>query len=193
MKPEKLRSLLRHAIDSLDPCCFAKSPGRDFSRSRKLPFHALITAILRFEGMSMGNELLSMFPKAEETPSVSAFIQQRSKLRPGVFDELFRTFTRRIDSLEPAKTFQGLRLLAVDGSDIHIPTDPQDTATFIPESRNEAPHNLLHLNAMYDLLQHTYVDAIIQDHHMTNEHRAFVENGRQIPDGACTRHSRQGL
>ena len=140
MKPEKLRSLLRHVIDSLDPCCFAKSPGRDFSRSRKLPFNTLITTMLRMEGSSMGNELISIFPKAAETPSVSAFVQQRSKLRPGVFDELFRTFTRRIDSLEPAKTFQGLRLLAVDGSDIHIPTDPQDTATFIPESRNEAPH-----------------------------------------------------
>ena len=175
MKPEKLRSLLRHVIDSLDPCCFAKSPGRDFSRSRKLPFHALITAILRFEGMSMGNELLSMFPKAGETPSVSAFVQQRSKLRSGVFDELFRTFTRRVDSLQPAKTFQGLRLLAVDGSDILIPTDPQDAATFVPESRNEAPHNLLHLNAMYDLLQRTYVDEVIQDHHMANEQRAFVE------------------
>ena len=175
MDPMILKSMLMQEIDSLNPLEYSKSPGKDFSRSRKLPFNTLIMTMLRMEGRSMGNELISIFPKASESPSVSAFVQQRSKLRPGVFDALFRALVEKAEYVQTALTFNGLRLLAVDGSDILIPTDTTHFESLVPQSNSQTAHNLLHLNAMYDLLQRTYVDEIVQNHHDMDEHKAFVE------------------
>ena len=175
MDPMILKSMLMQEIDSLNPLEYSKSPGKDFSRSRKLPFNTLIMTMLRMEGRSMGNELISIFPKASESPSVSAFVQQRSKLSPGVFDALFRALVEKAEYVQTALTFNGLRLLAVDGSDILIPTDTTHFESLIPQGNSQTSHNLLHLNAMYDLLQRTYVDEIIQNHHDMDEHKAFTE------------------
>ncbi len=175
MKPKTVKSLLQKQIDSLDLNDCAKEPGRNFSRSRKLPFPSLINTILRMEGQSLGNELISLFPAAADTPSASAFIQQRSKLKPGAFDVLFHSFVKAIDKACMHRTLNGLRVLAVDGSRIHVHTDPSHLPSFVPQSHRESPHNMLHLNAMYDLLQRTYIDEIIQDYHEANEQKAFVE------------------
>lgn len=119
MKPKVLKTLLLREINSLNRSKYAKSPGADFTRSRKLPFNTLITTMLRMEGRSMGNELISIFfPKASETPSVSAFVQQRNKLKAGVFDDLFHSLDISMEFIQPPKTINGLRLLAVDGSDV---------------------------------------------------------------------------
>jgi len=36
-------------------------------------------------------------------------------------------------------------------------------------------YNMMHMNAIYDLLQHTYVDEVIQNYNEMNEHKAFIE------------------
>ena len=97
MKPKELKTLLLREINSLDRSKYAKCPDTDFTRSRKLPFNTLVETMLRMEGKSMGNELISAFPKASETPSVSAFFQQRSKLKAGVFDDLFHSLIIQTD------------------------------------------------------------------------------------------------
>ena len=175
MKPRDLKTLLLREIDSLDRSKYAKCPDTDFTRSRKLPFNTLIETMLRMEGKSMNNELISAFPKASETPSVSAFFQQRSKLKAGVFDDLFHSLVLSVESLQSPQTFNGLRLLAVDGTDIHIPTDLTHTETLLSLKQGKETYNMLHMNAIYDLLQQTYVDEIIQNYSSMNEHRAFVE------------------
>jgi len=175
MKPENIKEILRREIDSLDVSECAKNPDRNFSRTRKLPLDVLITTMLHMEGQSVGNELLSMFPKASETPSAAAFVQQRNKLNSGVFDELFRSFVQATEAVQAPRTFRGMRLLAVDGSDIHIPTDLSNERTLCVSKEGQTPHNMMHLNAMYDLLQRTYIDEIIQDYRDMNEHAAFIE------------------
>lgn len=175
MKPDEVKSILQQQIDSMDATLYAMNPGKDFSRSRKLPFNALITSILNMEGRSLNNELISMFPKAEDSPSASAFVQQRNKLKAGTFDSLFHSFVLHTETVQPPETFHGMRLLAVDGSDIHIPTDSSHKKSLVAGAEHQTPHNMLHLNAMYDLLQRTYVDEIIQDCHDMNENSAFTE------------------
>lgn len=175
MNPKELKSLLFRNIDSLNRVEYSKDPNKNFTRSRKIPFNTLITTILRMEGHSMTNELISIFPRASETPSTSAFVQQRNKLKPGVFDALFHSFTESLENIQEPKLLNGLRILAVDGTDILIPTDTSHIDSLVPESTVQVAHNLLHLNAMYDLLQRIYVDELIQDHHKKNEHKAFTE------------------
>ena len=87
------------------------------------------------------------------------------------FEYVFNMFTR--DASENM-TYNGYRLLANDGSDIHFPTDKNDVDSYYPGTNGQKPYNLLHLNAMYDLCEHIYVDAVIQKTRMANEHKAFT-------------------
>ena len=66
-----------------------------------------------------------------------------------------------------------LNLLAVDGSDLHVPTNADDPDSSMVTTGK--PFNMLHLNAFYDLLSRTYTDADVQKVRSANEHRAFCE------------------
>ena len=135
MKPETLKTILFKEIDSLDMNACSRRPGVDFTRSRKLPFKTLIRLLIQMEGKSLGNELLNIFPDPKDTPSVSAFVQQRQKLSSTAMETLFRSFVKAVEKATSCKTYQGYRLLAVDGSDIHIPTDKSHTSSFYPGTR----------------------------------------------------------
>ena len=66
---------------------------------------------------------------------------------------------------------EAVRILAVDGSDVQIPTNPEDLETFFPGHSGQTPYNLLHLNAMSDLTNRIYTDVRFG----RNEHSAFVD------------------
>lgn len=77
----------------------------------------------------------------------------------GGYGKLFYSFVAETDV---PLGFKGFRLIAVDGSDIQIPTNLNDADSLIQTCEGRKPYNLLHLNALYDLQAHTYVDAIVQ-------------------------------
>ena len=110
------------------------------------------------ESKSLTNELIDMFDSSPEMPSASAFVQQRSKIKPDAFKTIFESFTSKITT----KKSDTLRILAVDGSDVQIATNPGDSTSYHPGSNGQKPYNLLHLNALYDLEHHIYTDAVIQ-------------------------------
>jgi hypothetical protein len=84
---------------------------------------------------------------------------------------LFHEFTQ---SYTDIKDYRGYRLLAVDGSDLHIATDSTDTDTYFQSQPNTKGYNLLHLNAVYDLCNRLYVDALVQPRRLCNEGRALA-------------------
>ena len=94
---------------------YAKDPGRDFTRRRSLTLPTLMSLILTMDEKSMWKGLLGYFQNGIDTPSASAFVQQRKKLLPQAFEDLFHRFT---DTLSARKKFQGYRLLAVDGTSL---------------------------------------------------------------------------
>lgn len=59
-------------------------------------------------------------------------------------------------------TYRQYRLLAIDGSDVQIPTNPDDPDSYFPGTNDQKPYNLLHLNASYDLSNGVYLDAIVK-------------------------------
>ena len=159
-KIQKVKDKLNTAIEQLCKASwmFVKDPSRDFTRERKLPLHKLIAVLLCMEGGSLTNELLRYFRCSQNTASSSAFIQQRQKLNEFAFPSLFDLFVKNTDE---ERLYKGYRLLAADGSDIQIPTDPKHTESYFPGANGQASYNLLHLDAVYDLLLHTYVDASV--------------------------------
>ena len=159
-KIQEVKDKLNTAIEELckTSWMFVKDPSRDFTRDRKLPLHKLISILLCMEGGSLTNELLRYFRCSQNTVSSSAFIQQRQKLNEFAFPSLFDLFVKNTDE---ERLYKGFRLLAADGSDIQIPTDPKHTESYFPGANGQASYNLLHLDAVYDLLLHTYVDASV--------------------------------
>ena len=79
-------------------------------------------------GATMSKELLDFFDFNKNTPSVSAFTQQRSKVLPEAFEYLFKSFTD--DNLPTTNNYHGYRLIACDGSNLTIATNQKDPETF---------------------------------------------------------------
>ena len=158
---DRIKLVKRKMDESLEQLCevswmFSKQPEKDFTRNRKLPFPKLVSFLLAMEGGTLTTELLKRFGCSLDTASASAFVQQRSKLAPETFPSLFDLFVRKT---QPIKLYKGFRLLATDGSDIQVPNNPEHTASHYHGANGQASYNILHLDAIYDLLQCTYQDA----------------------------------
>lgn len=143
-----------------------------FSRKRKISFSDSILSTICMQRSSSNTEILKYFDFNPDAPTQSALIQQRSKLQPQAFEELFYRFT---DTLSPDSTLKGYRLIAVDGSDIYIPRNPQDTDTYRITDSYGKGFNMLHLNAAYDLMSNIYTDIIIQSVNHINEYLALCD------------------
>ena len=80
---------LKNHISELanNPCSFLRNPNVDFSRKRKIDFKTFIGIMMNSGGATMSKELLDFFDFDKNTPSVSAFTQQRSKVLPETFWE----------------------------------------------------------------------------------------------------------
>ena len=151
---------------------FLKDPEKDFIRNRKLPLEQVLKLILGMGGNTLNRELLSYYGFMLDTVTASAFVQQRAKIRPEAFEHLFHQFSLQTDE---DRRYKGYRLLAFDGSDLHIPTNSEDADSYFPGTNGQKPYSLLHLNALYDLLQHTYCDAAIQKRREFNERKSLSD------------------
>ena len=173
LKPNTLRRNLFDSIDQilLSKASYVKNPT-DHSRTRKLSFKTIINSILQMSGGSINNELLSFFNCSDTTPTAAAFVQQRSKILPTAFEDIFKSFT---NSSNPNATYKSYRVLAIDGSDLHVPTNPKDKDSYFPRINDQRPYNLLHLNALYDVCGKIYVDTIIQKSRNSNENQALID------------------
>ena len=170
--PSILREVLHSLIRKLEetPEQFVRRPGRDFTRPRTLRFETVISLLLTMSENSVGKAMIERFQNREETPSASAFVQQREKLLPAAMETLFQRFTA---CLRPAGRFQGYRLLAADGSDLKSAAYPGDPASYRPGIARQHGWNLWHLNALYDLQNGIYTDVIVQKEHEKDEKAAL--------------------
>ena len=173
MKPIYIKKLLISEINKVasEPHNYCTNPDTDFTRNRKLSMEKMLQGIIGMESKSLTNELLDLFDASAETPSASAFIQQRDKIRPIAFESIFKNFSKKL-----MNSFDNdIPVFAIDGSDIQIPTNPTDTESYIAGTNGHKGYNLLHINALYDLTKHIYSDVIIQKARERNEHKAFQE------------------
>lgn len=170
-KSEKLKNTLLGLIQNQDLSECVRAPDKDFTRNRKLSYEKMILSLLTMDGSSLSNELLRQFGYQCDMASSSAFVQQRGKTLPAALEKLFYSFVAKT---EASLGFKGYRLIAVDGSDIQIPTNLNDADSLIQTCEGRKPYNLLHLNALYDLQTHTYVDFIVQKKHVSSENGALT-------------------
>jgi hypothetical protein len=168
---EEVRGKLNDVIDEVVSIKeqFVKNPIKDFTRKRIFDLGTVIRTLLTFGGNSLNKEMLDFFTCNRIFVTSSAFIQQIDKIIPEAFKYIFDKFTNAIDQ---KKTFDGYRLLAVDGSVFNIAYNPKDPDTYFQQSTDSKGFNQIHLNAMYDLCSKLYLDADIQPGRQKNEVRA---------------------
>ena len=67
-------------------------------------------------------------------------------------------------ALDNSKTYKGYRLYAIDGSDINIAHNPNTSVAMVGSKKlsSEDKYSQFHLNAVYDLINGIYLDAVIQ-------------------------------
>lgn len=175
MKPEKIYERIKHCVRRIEACRedYVSRPGKDFTRTRKISFYDCMMSVVCMHGGTLFSEILEYFSRdtgSTGMPTVSAYIQQRAKIKQSAFEELF-AFTTDLDGQE--RYHHGYRLLAADGSDVQIPTNPEDEGTYFPGVNGQKPYNLIHLNALYDILSNTYQDVIVQDRYHWAEQDAL--------------------
>jgi len=165
----KVFTVLDHKLMKLDKQKHEKgllTSDAHFTRApRKLDFKEDMKILLSCGAASMKKELYEYFDYDAETVSLPGFIRSRSKIKEEAFKEL-------MDSMNKAypcdKKYKGYRLLAVDGCDLCIFTDRTDYSTYKPDNPNFG-HSVYHMNALYDILNHRYLDNIIQPLRKENE------------------------
>lgn len=170
-----LRNILNHVISvvSNSPSLFSVNPKSDFTRNRKLSFETVIKNVICMEAGSLKDELLKLNDYSSFTPTSSAFVQARSKIKHDAFKTIFDTFNQK--SLV-TKTLKGYRLLAIDGTVLPIDNSFADEETTIRKINNsDKTFSAFHLNASYDLLECTYDDLVIQGQANFDENGAFVQ------------------
>ena len=79
---------LEHSIDELAAIksLFLQHPKKDFTRNRMIDFKRFIQMNLQIEGSAIQNEILKFFSFQDQTPTASAFCQQRAKVLPDALD-----------------------------------------------------------------------------------------------------------
>lgn len=168
-----LKKTLSCCIDELDSVrsLFVKNPETDFTRNRAISFPDTFWLLLGLQAKSMSNEILDFCDHSGKIPTSSAFIQQRHKVLTDAWHFLFHSFEDACSTFEK-NTFFGFRLFGCDGSTSNICRNPLDEETFVHDGVKG--YNTLHINALYDLLNHTYHDVIIQGVKKKDERSAFI-------------------
>ena len=79
-----LKNVLFHIINNLSNVCsiFCVNPDTDFTRNRKLDFETTMKIVLCMGASPIKDELLKFNDFSIATPSASAFVQARSKIKP---------------------------------------------------------------------------------------------------------------
>lgn len=170
--PVKVKNVLNNVINEMNQVSwmFVKNPKSDFTRNRTLSFSSMLKLIIAMDGQSIHKELYNFFGFKTTTPTSSAFVQRRDKIDLMAFEYLFHRFT---SSFKSTRMMNGYELLAVDGSDIHAPTNPNDKDAYIQTSENAKGYNLYHINSLYNPLDKRYVDVVVQDVRLSNERDAL--------------------
>lgn len=135
----------------------------DFTRRRQLTFKNLVLFLLNQPRTALQTELDQFYRVLNEASvesqvvTAQAFSKARSKLKPEVFESLNQTLQQQIDSLGLRQMWRGLRVLAVDGSTVHLPLEPAITRFF--GSHSEFP--VARLSALYDVADGQTLHSLI--------------------------------
>lgn len=148
---------VKAALDSaIADTAEAHSIDKEFSRQRKLPLATVLRLLIGAEGGSLTRILRAA--GVDATPS--ALSQRRAQISPDTFREVFEHFNAA--STDSARFREKYTLLACDGTALSLPRNP-DAPSFVTHAGAPEGFNQLHLTPLYNIIEHTFRSAVIQD------------------------------
>ena len=171
LEPKNVLSAYERACSTLieNINCYCTNPNTDFTRKRKITVKNIIDYLLSLGSKATRSEICEFFTD-DDPPTDTAMYLQRCKLENEAVRRVLEVFSEQFTA---EKTFMGYQLLSCDGSDVTIPTDNSDEETLIYTGGKYI--NQYHLNALYDDLNHLYVDMIINGKAKAGEADALLE------------------
>lgn len=155
LSKQRLSQDLQYLHDSACSTIF-KEKVTSFSRLRKLSYEDTIFSMLHRKGLSLSIDIANYFNLKDDTIMISrqAYVKQRLNLDPQLFNHLNQFHVRNVYQMEPnLDKMKGLFLLAVDGSDILVPTTQQTVEYYGSTSRKGVrPCATAKLLTIYDAL-----------------------------------------
>jgi hypothetical protein len=163
---------LREAIFSRELVLKFKKSEADFTRNRKQPFVATLLFMLNLLRRSLVIEIDGFVRHLSErllsgdgtSFTSSAFIQNRKKIDPEVFNHLSGVIVENFytDSNDTLKYFRDFRILAVDGSWITLPYT-SDLKKSFGIAKNNSLVEVVQAKAsvLYDVLNELVLDTIL--------------------------------
>jgi len=170
-----VKNTLYSEIDAMAsaPELYCINPDKDFTRTRKISFRDIISLPIVMESGTLRHELYKYFNYDSATLTNSAYCQQRKKLKPDVFKDLFFKFNSHYNPIAHNSYY---RLMAADGCTFTFTRNPSDEDSYYaPDGKSQKGFNQIHVNALFDLESQRYVDAVIQPIRKKNEFKALTE------------------
>lgn len=158
---------IRVSLDSaIRNAAAQRGDSKAFSRKSPLTMETVMHLLIGAEGGSLDKILHT----AGIEVTASAVTQRRAQIDPAVFRAVFDAFNSDcVDNV----LFRGYRLFAVDGTTLNLPRNPA-SPSFVRHDGIPKGINQLHLTPLYDILNRTFVDAVIQPEPRKDEIGALV-------------------
>lgn len=158
---------IRVALNAAIRAAAQRIGGKSFSRKSTLTAETVIRLLIGAEGGSLAKILHDAGIQA----TASAVTQRRAQIPPEVFRTVFTNFNSTCADNE---FFCGYRLLAVDGTAVNLPRNPK-SPSFVQNDGIPKGVNQLHVTPLYDILNRTFADVVIQPEPKKDEIGALVD------------------
>lgn len=156
------------ALNSAVLCAATEnSNGRNFSHQSPLSRTTVIRLLLGAEGGSLDKILHA----AGLNVTASAVSQRRAQISSATFRGVFDYFNSACPDNDLCR---GYRLLAVDGTTVNLPRNP-NSPSFVQNEGIPKGVNQLHVTPLYDILARTFADVVIQPEPKKDEIGALLE------------------
>jgi len=155
-----------------------------FSRKRKMPLPRLLLSILHRRGTTLATELRRFMEliDANETISKPGYLKQRFKLAPEAIMALCDFHNMSLYREEEMRTFKGYLVLAVDGSCINVPTNPETLREYGTSSSPKVKQQAtIGLSCMYDVINKTILCCSI-NRRSFDEHSQAEAHRKKVPE-----------
>jgi hypothetical protein len=164
----ELFDFIRKVIASAEFLACHRQSEKDFTRQRKLPFHVLIAFLINFIRGSYQDELDKFFKAlhridvARRVVSKVALTKARMKLKFQAFTDLNHQLIGYFEKHFNPLTWQGFRVLAIDGSLIRLPQIKEIAEHFgVWRGRQGLPSAMARVSQLFDVLNKVTIDALL--------------------------------
>ncbi len=174
-----------------------KKEAKHFIRDRVFTFKVVVLFQMNILKESVHSELGSFFKRIERSDTKihkatnSGFTKARAKLNHSAFIELNELQTNLFYQDTEYKTWNGFRLVAVDGSTLYLPSSEETQKEFgISEiQKNGKKIVLARISEAFDPLNHITIDARISKYKVS-EHTMMIQHIDKMSEGDLSIYDR---